>query len=388
MFTGSNTRKISDDFKVDIKFQAKGSHSQDANNSNDSSENNNSHQETSSSHDTDQDSTSTAASKADTILVSGLRDNCEKAKQALLDLVPITEQVPFPHKYHKDLLANKAEILRELTNNTTVQINVPKKEEALDYIVLNGQRDSMEAAKQAVAEKLAEIELNNFNVEITGMKPDFIPTLRGRNNIEIEKLEKKYKVRVEFSKKGEPDRLVIRGLQKNAQECEAFLRKKIEEEDSKVSQTIEIDNRIHSRLIGQGGKSRQKIMDKFHVEIKFPDRNSDQVIVKGKSAEEVEDACDHLKNLEEEYLADMIDKEQYVHPSNRAGGDAHKNGGANNDKGFVVKGAPWEQNGHHEFSMPDTSNMEDFPTIGSSNSNTAIAVNGGSGSSAWGPSRR
>jgi hypothetical protein len=136
------------------------------------------------------------------ITISGLREDCAKAKEALLDLVPVTEQVPFPHKFHKELLANKAEILRELTNSTGVQINVPPKEQDHDYIVVTGQRESIETAKKEIASRLAEIELNNFSVEITGMKAEFIPQLRGRNGVEAERMEKKHKVRIDFSRKG------------------------------------------------------------------------------------------------------------------------------------------------------------------------------------------
>ncbi len=328
----------------------------------------------------DQDS---ASNKSDVITISGLREDCEKAKEALLDLVPVSEQIPFPHKFHKDLLANKAEILRELTNSTNVQINVPPKEQDHDYIVVSGQRESLEAAKKEIANKLAEIELNNFSVEITeGLKPESIPAFRGRNGAEAERMEKKYKVRIDFSRKDQPDRIVIRGLQKNVQECEQFIRKKLEDEEAKLSETITIDNRIHSRLIGQRGKSLAKITEKFHVEVKFVGRSSDEVIVKGQKQADLDDAIDYLKNLEEEYLQDVTEKDQYVHPSSSSssnrGGDSNHN--SQNGKGFVVRGAPWENGQSSESSaIPDTANMEDFPMISTApNAST-------SQKSTWGP---
>jgi hypothetical protein len=168
---------------------------------------------------------------------------------------------------------------------------------------------------------------------------------------------------------------VIRGLQKNVQECEQFIRKKLEEEDSKLSETITIDNRVHSRLIGQRGKSLLKICDKFGVEVKFVGRSSDDVVVKAKSQESLDDAIDYLKNLEEEYLQDVVEKEQYVHPANR--GEASRHGGqpSQSSKGFVVRGAPWENE-----TMPDTANMDDFPMIS--------AAPAASAKSTWGPVRK
>jgi hypothetical protein len=341
---GVNTQRISDDFNVDIQFSAK----QDG---------------------------SEGEQQSDIVTVSGLKEDCERAKEALLALVPTTEQVHFPHKFHKDLLANKAEILRDLTSKYNVQINVPNKEEKLDHLNVSGLREELDATRVAIEEKLREIEVNNFTVEITGMRPDFIPQLRGKNGQEAERLEKKYKVRIDFSKRGEPDRIVLRGVQQNVEECEKLLRKKIADEESKLSTEIEIDNRIHSRIIGLKGKNVAKIMEKFQVEIKFPDRSSNVVIVKGTNQDQIDDACDHLKNLEEEFLQDVIEKEQYVHPAHRSSGDNHN--GQNHSRGFVVKGAPWEQQG---YNAPELSNMDDFPTI-----STATSDSSNGPRSTWGP---
>ena len=124
---------------------------------------------------------------------------------------------------------------------------------------------------------------------------------------------------MDFSKKGEPDKITIKGLKKNVEECEQFIRKKIQDDESKLTQEITVDNRVHSRLIGYQGKALAKIIEKFKVDVKFAGRDSDTVLVKGNSQEAVDDACDYIKNLEEEYLQDVIDKEAYMHPSSKSG---------------------------------------------------------------------
>lgn len=339
---GVNTQKISDDFNVNIQFPTRGNEEVD-----------------------EEDP------KLDVILISGLKDDCEQAKEALLALVPVDENVDFPAKFHKDLLANKGEALREFIQQYNVQINVPKKGENVDYITLIGTRDHLDKAKSALIEMVADLEAKNYTVEINNIKGDIIPQLRGRNGVECEKLQKKFQVKIYFGQKGEQDKITIIGFKKNVDDCEKFIRQKIDDEESKQSQEIEIDQRVHSRIIGSQGKSLAKLTDKFKVEIKFQ-RNTDVVIVKGKNMDQIEDACEHLKNLEEEYLQDVIDREQYVHPSNRDGHNGGHNGSPDT-KGFVVKGAPWEQ-------VPDTNNMDDFPTISTS-------VNGQSNGqkSMWGP---
>lgn len=68
---------------------------------------------------------------------------------------------------------------------------------------------------------------------------------------------------------------------------------------------VEVDSRVHSRLIGTRGRTIRKIMDQFNVEIKFPrpqDSAPDLVVITG-AEPDCEEAKDHLLNLEEEYVS-------------------------------------------------------------------------------------
>ncbi len=132
-----------------------------------------------------------------------------------------------------------------------------------------------------------------------------------------------------------------------------------------------------------------KITEKFKVEIKFNGRDSDVVVVRGNNADLVDDACDHIKNLEEEYLQDVVEKEAYIHPSSKQAFNENASNGANS-KGFIVRGAPWEQQRSENYAVlpkiaaPDTGNVDDFPTI------TSAVANGTSSAQKmiWGPSRK
>ena len=166
--------------------------------------------------------------------------------------------------------------------------------------------------------------------------------------------------------------------------CKAFIEQKIQDDEAKISEEIQIDNKVHSRIIGYQGKALAKIEEKYKVDIKFAGRQSDTVVVKGATQTQVDEACDCLKNLEEEYMQDVVDKEAYTHPSRQTSGgsEANTNG---QSKGFVVRGAPWEQTSalNADESAPDTSNMEDFPTI-----TAAVGGPGASQKTSWGPSRK
>lgn len=68
---------------------------------------------------------------------------------------------------------------------------------------------------------------------------------------------------------------------------------------------VNLDARIHSRLIGSRGRNIRKIMDEYKVEIKFPrpeDSDPNLVVIVG-SDDNVMEAKDHLLNLEEEYVS-------------------------------------------------------------------------------------
>lgn len=68
---------------------------------------------------------------------------------------------------------------------------------------------------------------------------------------------------------------------------------------------VEIDSRVHSRLIGARGRNIRKLMDDFKVDIKFPrseDANCNLVTIIGPE-DNVLEAKDHLLNLEEEYVS-------------------------------------------------------------------------------------
>ena len=75
-------------------------------------------------------------------------------------------------------------------------------------------------------------------------------------------------------------------------------------QEDQVTIEVSIDNRIHSRIIGQRGKSVRKIMENFKVDIRFPRTQENPNVVAITGLEDDCDACkDHLLMLEEEYVS-------------------------------------------------------------------------------------
>lgn len=72
-----------------------------------------------------------------------------------------------------------------------------------------------------------------------------------------------------------------------------------------INDEVEIDHRVHSRIIGARGRAIHKIMEEFHVDVRFPGRDSENpnlVVITG-TEDAVSECRDHLLNLEEEYVS-------------------------------------------------------------------------------------
>ena len=156
------------------------------------------------------------------------------------------------------------------------------------------------------------------------------------------------------------DQITITGYEKNTEAARDAILKIVGELEQMVSEDVPLDHRVHARIIGARGKAIRKIMDEFKVDIRFPQSGAPDpncVTVTG-LPENVEEAIDHILNLEEEYLADVVDSEAlqvYMKPP------AHEESRAPS-KGFVVRDAPWTSNSSEK--APDMSSSEEFPSFG------------------------
>ena len=64
-----------------------------------------------------------------TIHISGRAEKVAEAKDAILALVPVTVEYELDATYHRDLIGEKGNGLKEITTDFPIRITVPKKEE-------------------------------------------------------------------------------------------------------------------------------------------------------------------------------------------------------------------------------------------------------------------
>uniref|UniRef100_A0A669BMY4 Vigilin n=1 Tax=Oreochromis niloticus TaxID=8128 RepID=A0A669BMY4_ORENI len=315
--------------------------------------------------------------KCDVITISGRAEKCELAKAALLALVPITEDVEVSYELHRYIIGQKGIGIRKMMEDYEVNIWVPQPEKQLDVIKVTGLAANVERAKQGLLERVKELQaeqedraLRSFKVTMS-VDPKFHPKIIGRKGAVISQIRKDHDVSIQFPDKGDEqqDLIVISGYERNVEEARQAIQQLVAELQEMVSQDVHLDPRTHARIIGARGKAIRKLMEEFKVDIRFPQPGSDEpdkVTVTG-LPETVDNAIDHLLNLEEEYLLSVTETETlaaYMKPPS--------------PKGFVVRDAPWNAS-VFSFQAPDMSSAEDFPTFG-----TVVAPKQ---ASAWGPKK-
>ncbi|XP_051285030.1 vigilin isoform X1 [Dicentrarchus labrax] len=331
--------------------------------------------------------------KCDIITIAGRAEKCELAKAALLALVPITEDVEVSYELHRYIIGQKGSGIRKMMEEYEVNIWVPQPEKQLDVIKVTGLVANMERAKQGLLERVKELQaeqedraLRSFKVTMS-VDPKFHPKIIGRKGAVISQIRKDHDVSIQFPDKGDEqqDLIVISGYERNVEEARQAIQQLVAELQEMVSQDVHLDPRTHARIIGARGKAIRKLMEEFKVDIRFPQPGSgepDKVTVTG-LPETVDNAIDHLLNLEEEYMLSVTETETlaaYMKPPSRYGGGGGAGGGDDSSggpaKGFVVRDAPWNAAGNK---APDMSSAEDFPTFG-----TGVAPKQ---TSAWGPKK-
>lgn len=308
----------------------------------------------------------------DIIRITGQPGNVAAAKQALLDLVPITIQVDVPFDFHRSIIGQKGKDVRELMNTYDVHIMLSPAEEKLDYIKISGTPSCVIRAKEAILEKCETLKaeredraLKSFELKLE-VDPEYHPKIIGRKGAVISKIRSDHDVQINFPRKGDPEEhiITITGYEKNAYSARDDIMKIVNELNGLTKEEVQINAAVHSRLIGAKGRNIRKIMDEYKVDIKFPRKtDADPNIVTIVGAEEnVADARERLLNLEEEYMQDVIENE-YRESLRSPQRDDINAGGNENDTGFIVKGGPWEQQHQQQQpqSAPNTDSVEDFP---------------------------
>uniref|UniRef100_UPI00398E5B1B vigilin-like isoform X1 n=1 Tax=Pristiophorus japonicus TaxID=55135 RepID=UPI00398E5B1B len=325
-----------------------------------------------------------APRKCDVIVISGRKEKCEGAREALLALVPLAVDVEVPFDLHRYIIGQKGSGIRKMMEEYEVNIAVPPPEQQSDVIKITGLTANLERARAGIVERVRELQAEQEDRALRGFKltisvdPKYHPKIIGRKGAVISQIRKDHDVNIQFPDKGDEnqDMITITGYERNAELAKEAIVKIVTDLEELVSEDVNLDHRVHARIIGGRGKAIRKIMEEFKVDIRFPPPGSDdpnRVTVTG-LPENTDNAIDHLLNLEEEYMMAIVESETmaaYMKPPSRVEEEPR-----GSTKGFVVRDAPWNAPGNK---APDVSSAEEFPMFG-----TVVMPRQ---ASAWGPKK-
>ncbi|XP_071999312.1 vigilin [Engystomops pustulosus] len=322
--------------------------------------------------------------KCDLILISGRKEKCDAASEALKALVPVSIEVEVPYDLHRYIIGQKGAGIRKMMDEFDVNIQVPAPELQCDLITITGLSAYLDRAKAGLLERVKELQaeqedraLRSFKLAVS-VDPKYHPKIIGRKGAVISQIRSEHDVNIQFPDKSDEnqDQITITGYEKNTEAAKEAILQIVGDLEQMVSEDLTLDHRVHARIIGARGKAIRKIMDEFKVDIRFPQSGAPDpnlVTVSGKP-EDVDEAIDHLLNLEEEYMSDVVENEvmqSYMKPPSQEENKPQPS------KGFVVRDAPWAA-GNSSDKAPDMTSSEDFPSFGAPVAHKT---------SPWGPKR-
>ena len=289
----------------------------------------------------------------DIVRISGRADDIEKAIVNLEKMIPVETTVEIPAEARGSLLGKGGSNLQLLIKQyPDVQVTFPPANSTQNGIQLKGQREQVEGVRKELLESYEKFQTDrqarSFEVRFT-IRPEYRPLVFGARGKTINQLRQKYDVRIDVSNNQMPSsavvptpstsnedethseqqddqqatpqenlplpsessgnsnqlsdiEIVITGYEDKALACREDILKLIKEFESKITMEIEIDPRIHARIIGSGGSRLQQIMKDFDVDIKF---QTDKVHVIGLNQDQIDACIDHLLVLEEDFLQDL-----------------------------------------------------------------------------------
>lgn len=152
-------------------------------------------------------------------------------------------------------------------------------------------------------------ELRSFTVELT-VDAKHHPTFIGKGGATVQKMRDDLGVQFEFPKRDKngntigPDNIIkIVGYEAKVLAAKKVLEDKLAELDALTTKEIEVDPRVHARIIGGRGAGIKALQEQFKVRVNFPRAKDSSVISVVGAAEDVEDACEEILAQAEEFVS-------------------------------------------------------------------------------------
>ncbi|CAF0851685.1 unnamed protein product [Didymodactylos carnosus] len=342
-------------------------------------------------------------SQQDLVKFIGRKENVDKAMIDVEKLIPVEDTVEIPHESHNQLIGRQGTNIQTLREQyPDVQISFPPIDSDSNKINLFGPREPLELVKKYLLERYEKYREIRFYI-----KPEYRSLIIGQRGRTVNGLRTKYDVNIrvpqndvqpEGENNSEND-VVIQGNEDKINACRDEIMTIIKDAESKITMSIDIDPRVHARIIGTGGSKLQQIQKDYNVDIRFSQSNNATVYISGKDQDKIDECIDHLLVLEEDYVGDIpfrqtssiqqqgemtfshqLLEQQHQHPqqADQAATNAITFIGAKKQKRqkqapFKVKNAPWGSSPNDE-NENNNNEQQSSPTI---NGTTQLSTQNG-----------
>lgn len=431
---GAYIQPIQKEFNVQVKFPPRGNNTKDE-------------QEAATTTTTTDDE-----NQKDIVRLTGRADDIEKAMVALEKMIPVESTVDIPYEAHRSLVGKGGSNLQSIIKQyPDVQVTFPQVNSNQNTVQLRGQSEQVESVRkellQAYEKYQADRQARSFEVRFT-TKPEYRSLIFGFRGKTISNLSQTHDVKIDVTSNQPPPsavvptpsvaandeestgeqqddqqatpqdnvplpseasnanqladvEVVITGYEEKALACRDEILQLIKDFEAKITMEIEIDPRIHARIIGSGGQKLQQVMKEYSVDIKFQvNDQSGKVHVIGLDQEKIDACIDHLLVLEEDYLQDLPHRpsaggqnstestlgqqlasaqhqQQEVPSVNNVKSTRNENKSRHQQQQrqapFQVKNAPWTNGNEHENDYQQNQNSRQ--RNGQHNSPQKLAVN-------------
>ena len=115
------------------------------------------------------------------VLLKGKRENCLRARRALVDLIPRVLTVPLPHRFHTQIIGSEGRNTRSICSQHGVRIIIPPADLECDFAYIDGSPNDCEKAKEDLLKHLKELQ----DEELRTASEEILKHLKGLQDEEL-----------------------------------------------------------------------------------------------------------------------------------------------------------------------------------------------------------
>lgn len=260
--------------------------------------------------------------KSNTIRIEGSPEGVAAAKNAIMEMTKKMENekskdIIIENKLHKNIIGQKGDNIREIRDKyPNVQISFPEADKKSDIVTLRGPKEEVDKCSIHMKKLVNDIVAANFRLEVPIMKR-FHGNVIGRNGANIKKIKEETNTQIDIpAEKSASDVIIVTGYKAQAEKARDMILKIQNELANIVTEELNIPQKLHSSMIGPGGKLILAITAECgDVNIKFPQdgAQSNIITIRG-TPEDVAKARVQLKKLADERLEHSHTAEVHAKP--------------------------------------------------------------------------